>query len=98
MTRSIEFYIGKQDWFRALLLHLVEDGGSLKSFMLQYDVKGCEKEVKETFHEIKRKSRIKWEYHVQGGSRLRFGYRLLKYRVFKDPEKKLLDYLLESKG
>jgi len=93
---NIDFYIRKQDWFRALLLHLVK-GGSLKSFLLEYDVKGYEKEVREIFREIKQKSKIKWGYHVIGASRLRLGYILLKYRVFKErPESKLADELLEK--
>lgn len=94
---GITTYIKKQDWFRALLLHLVEDDGTLKSFLLEYDVRGYEKEVKEAFREIKQKSKIKWGYSVTGISRLRFGYRLLKYRVFKDPDGKPFDDLLESK-
>lgn len=59
-SMGITTYIKKQDWFRALLLHLVEDDGTLKSFLLEYDVRGYEKEVKEAFREIKQKSKIKW--------------------------------------
>lgn len=96
LINRINFYVKKHDWFRALLLHLV-GGSSLKSFMLEHDVKGYEIEVKEALREIRRKSRIKQEYYIQGTSRLRFGYLVLKYRIFKEqPEMNMFNYLLEN--